>query len=298
MQRGNNIIKVLIVIVILIIIALIIALLFMVNSKKNVTTNNEIVENSTSNKTIAQIQDEINEQISKMEIPQNQFEFIDVTDQAMILRYLQDYKEKVQNDYRIAYNLLDPEYREKRFGSIDNYQKYVQKNLEQIKQAKISKYQVKEKEGYTQYVCIDQFNNYYIIRETAVMQYTILLDDYTVDTPEYIEKYNSLTQPQRVALNIQRFVRAVNDENYTYAYSFLSEGYKNNYFKDQKTFEIYAKSIFLGKSNINFGNVSNEGSVYTCEVTLTNPSDANQVIKKTFIIRLGDGTSFEMSFNK
>lgn len=221
---------------------------------------------------------------------------VKVTD--LLKEYMEQYKKLAIGYPQKAYELLDQEYKEKRFGSISNYVKYIEKNVNQIKQARLTKYQQKEEDQYRQYTCIDQFGNYYIIRETAIMQYTLLLDDYTVDIPEYVQKYNSATLPQRVALNIQRFVRAVNDENYTYAYSFLSEGFKNNYFKEQDTFEAYAKNILLGKSNIEFGNVTNEGNIYTCEVTLTNPNNQEQTISKTFIVRLGDGTAFEMSFNQ
>lgn len=298
MNKENNILKWIILLVIVIIILIIVLMLFLNKTKQkgeNETQGNNNI--NTSNKTIEEIQAEIDEAMANAVLPSNLFEPINVTDEVMTLRYLADYKEKIEKDTRKAYSLLDEEYRNKRFGSLDNYMKYVEKHLEEIKKATIQKYQVKEKEGYTQYVAIDQFGNYYIFRETAIMQYTVILDDYTLDTEEYITKYNASSEQEKTALCIQRFVKATLDENYTFAYGMLSKGFKNNYFKTQEDFEIYAKSFFKGRETIEYKEFNNEGNIYTCKVKLTNPQDVEQTTSKTFIVRLGEGTTCEMSFN-
>ena len=57
--------------------------------------------------------------------------------------------------------------------------------------------------NYTEYTCMDQFENYYIFRENKVMDYSIILDNYTIPTEEFIEKYNSVNEQKKVVLNIQ-----------------------------------------------------------------------------------------------
>ena len=44
-----------------------------------------------------------------------------------------------------AYKQLDEEYRNLRFGNIENFKKYIKKNEERIYNMKLSKFQVKRK---------------------------------------------------------------------------------------------------------------------------------------------------------
>lgn len=227
----------------------------------------------------------------------NTFNYKNITDEYMASTYFDNYKNNALTNVEKAYNSLDKDYANKRFGSLENYKQYITTNLEQIKQMQISKYQHTKQSDYEQYVCIDSNGKYYIFRQTAIMQYTLILDTYTIDLPEYTEKYNKSTQQQKVALNIDKFVKAVNDENYTIAYSFLADGFKENYFKQQSQFEQYAKQNFLGKSEVTYSTFEAQGNVYTYNVTLKNPNDEASSIQKSFNVRLKEGTDFEMSFN-
>lgn len=277
--------------IVLVIIIIVIVSLIGININKN-TNNNNIVTETTD------IQSEINAKYLNTVNEANQFEFMDVSDQTMSIKYLLDYKEKALYNIELAYDLLDKEYREKRFGNINSYNEYIEKNKEKLQSATLQKYQFKRYNNYNQYVLIDQYNNYYIIRETAIMQYSIILDTYTIDLPEYVEKYNKSNEQQKTAYCINRFVQSVNDENYTFAYSLLASGFKNNYFKNQASFEDYIKQNSLQKQNVTFEQFSNEGNVYyTYKVLLTNGDKDTKPVEKTFIVKLGEGTNFELSFN-
>ena len=89
-------------------------------------------------------------------------------------------------------------------------------------------------------------------------------------------------------------MKNVNDENYTLAYSMLSEGFKNNYFKTQSEFESYAKQYLVG-NNITFEKIENEADIYIYKVSLTKNGQTKQ--NKNFNVKLDSRTNFELSFN-
>lgn len=226
----------------------------------------------------------------------NGFGFVNVNDEYIAKQYLNAYKRISLAKSEMAYNYLDKEYREARFGNLENYQKYVQTNKIKILQATISKYQVTKNKEYTQYTCITEKGDYYIIRETGLMQYTVILDTYTIELPEYKEKYNKANEQQKTAYCIDRFIQAINDDNYKFAYEVLADGFKNNYFKTQESFEKYAKQYLLGKEKILYKDFKNEGNVYCTYSVILKNNDTNS-LQKTFILKLGEGTDFELSFN-
>lgn len=242
------------------------------------------------------------------------------TDQDVMEQYFLDYiKLSIENPIK-AYELLDTDYKNKKFGDINNFQQYIQNNtsLKEIYNAKvrnmedfdnyqeymasrknvgIKKYNKEDLDNYTQYIIIDTYGNYYIFRVTAPMQYTVILDTYTIDLPEFIEKYNSGGEQQKVALNIDKFIQAINNKDYKYAYNCLADSYKNNYFRTQEEFENYAKQNFYNSSDIEYKEFETKGDVYTYSVILTN-KETDEQTNKTFIMQLGEGTEFVMSFNK
>ena len=52
-------------------------------------------------------------------------------------------------------------------------------------------YQKSVYNDYTQYVVLDENGRYYIFKESSVMNYSVLLDMYTVELQEFTDKYNS-----------------------------------------------------------------------------------------------------------
>ena len=102
-----------------------------------------------------------------------------VSDEDMAKIYLNDYIQKMYYDVETAYNLLDEEYRNKKFGSIDNYKNYIN-SLPNLNY-KLSTYYKYEKKGYIIFGVTDQNSNVYIFKTKGVMQYSVFLDDSTVE---------------------------------------------------------------------------------------------------------------------
>jgi len=231
-------------------------------------------------------------------VDNNAFEYYRITDETLIRNYLGNYKSNVLYNIQDAYELLDEEYRNKRFGSLDSYKMHVTEELSKIKGSLVAKYKINQYNDYVQYVCIDRDENYYIINETAVMEYSLILDTYTLDLPEFLEKYNSTNPQGMVALNIQKFIDSINNKDYKYAYSKLAEGFKNSNFSTLQSFERYIKSNIYEKNKIEYLDFKEEGSVYTYKIIFSDANSENTPTKtKTIIMQLQEGTGFVLSFD-
>lgn len=228
----------------------------------------------------------------------NLFVYREISDSEMCNYYLEDYIYNVTTNIEKAYNLLDEEYRVNRFGSLNTFRIYINESLDRIKNIQLQEYAIIKYPNYKQYVCIDTEGNNYLFRETAIMEYTLLLDTYTVILPEFVEKYNSSTTAQKVALNINNFIQAVNDKNYNYTYKVLNETFKTNNFTTQSDLESYLQSNFFEKNKIEFNEylVQNGTHIYKVQISDASLKNSNK-INMTVIMELGNGTDFTMSFS-
>lgn len=198
----------------------------------------------------------------------------------------------------IAYNLLDTEYREKRFEDLESYKKYVSDNENQLLNFTINEYNISEKDEYTQYTIIDTFENYYIFKVNDIMDYTLILDIYTVDLEEIASKYDGFSVQEKVSINIQKIIAALNDKNYKYIYSKLDDNFKNNNYKTLQEFEDYMSGRFFGKLEVSFKDFVNEGETYIYNITLNGTTASNNnEINMQIIMQLKDNRDFVMSFS-
>ncbi len=226
----------------------------------------------------------------------NQYVSVAMNVPNLINRYMANYI-KLSKDYpELAYNYLDKEYREKRYGSLEEFKQEVEKQSSE--EIIMKSYKVEQEEGYRRIVCLDEKGKYYIINETSTMEYTLIMDTYTITIPEFLEKYNKANAGEKVVLNIDRFMKALNDKNYKFAYSVLADSFKERNFKTLADFENYAKANFYENNKFSYEKFGNEADMYyTYEVKVSNQGAENIEKTKTFIVLLNDGTDFELSFN-
>lgn len=196
------------------------------------------------------------------------------------------------------YELLDKGYKQAKFGSLEKFKQYITTNKTEIIGINPQQYQVTDGEDNTkQYVIIDQNEHYYIVREKGVLDYSILLDTYTIDLPEFTEKYNNSTDEQKVLLNIQKFFEAINGQDYQYAYNKLDETYRNNNFKTLAEFQAYAQKNFFAQNKLAAGKAEKQGNLYLYDITISDVSGKDKSTKtKKFVMQLKEGTDFVMSF--
>lgn len=228
----------------------------------------------------------------------NQYITASTTYEDISKDYINLYKRLALGYPEKMYDLLNEKYRKARFENVEGFKKYVEENREKIIGISLEKYQVNNKGTYTQYVCIDQNGNYYIFQETAPMQYTVILDTYTIDLPEFVEQYENSTDEQKVLWNIQKFFDAINQADYKYAYDKLDETFRVNNFKTQKEFENYVKTNFFAQNELTARNPQKQNDIYLYEITIQDKTGQNQnSITKTFVMQLKEGTDFVMSFS-
>ena len=159
-------------------------------------------------------------------------------------------------------------------------------------------YQKSVYNDYTQYVVLDENGRYYIFKESSVMNYSVLLDIYTVELQEFTDKYNSAKGEEKVQYNLQLWFSAINDGDYSYAYSKLDQTYKNNNFPTQTDFENYMKTNFYAQNKLGYTSYEKNGDLYIYKMVITNGENSSQTIEKQFVVKLLDGTNFVMSFEK
>ncbi len=184
-------------------------------------------------------------------------------------------------------------------GEYETFSKYVDNNLQDIAKLTFTEYLVNNYDGYKEYVCKDKYGNLYIFHETAVMDFTIMLDTYTLENEKFLTTYNSSSDQYKVAMNIDKWVQMLNCRDYRTAFYVLDETFRtNNFGNDVDQFEEYMRKYFPEHYKLEFGEFSEETGTYMQEIVLKDITEQDEKeISKTIYMELGEGTDFVMSFN-
>lgn len=238
---------------------------------------------------------------SEQEIKENEYNSFKLTilnDQELSKEKFNNLKMLILRKSEALYNMFDEEYRSKKFGDYQGYVQYVEDNYERLSTMYMTKYKVKEYDNYKQYTCLDQENNYFIFNTVDSNNTKIVLDTYTVDLPEFVEKYDKAKDSTKVGYNIERFISAIDDKDYKYAYNCLDEVYRRNNMPTLESFENYIKRNLYDKNKVEHGSIEKQGNNYIYEITIKDQNNTKSVGKKmTIIMQLEQGTDFVMSFN-
>lgn len=229
----------------------------------------------------------------------NEFFQAYITAEDIPSEYISIYKGLALGAPEKLYELLDEEYRNEKFGSIEEFKNYIEENKAQIITAQLQKYQVQVEGSKVRYICMDKKGNYYIINQNeALNDYTMILDAYTIDLPEFTEKYNNAKENEKVLLNIQKILDAIKMKDYKYVYSKLDDSFKSNYFKTEQDFEVYVKENWNESNTVAYGSYQKSGEVFVYDIEITEgSSETAEKINKKIVMKLLEGTDFVMSFN-
>ena len=227
----------------------------------------------------------------------NETYIMQITDYQICLELFNDYKNTIENNPEKAYELLDQEYKIKRFGTLENYLKYINSIKDKLSNAILKEYSIQNGEANNQYICVDQIGNYYIFEQNEMMNYTLKLDSYTIEIPEITEAYNNANTMKKVGYNIQRCIEAINNKDYSYIYGKLDNEFKNNNYKTLSDFEKTIKNKMYDSNLATTISSRNEGITYIYELKITSTKDENKNTNMTIIMQLKEGTDFVMSFS-
>lgn len=266
----------------------------------NVNNTFEIVNSSKEefeNAKISKIDSKYEKDITIAKNNYNSFKEPNISEMQIVEYYFDDYRYKALYKQEEAFNLIDSDYKQKKFSNdINEYKAYIQNNISEIENANITKYSINQTEGNVEYIGIDNYNNYYKIKEKDINNYTIVLDDYTEETEELVEKYNQLSDKDKATSILDKIFKLINDKDYKTLYGYLNDDFKKNYFNTQETFEKYVKENFFDNNILGNVSMSNEGNIFIFSVTYKESlSSAADEKNTTLNINLKNGTDFEFS---
>ena len=228
----------------------------------------------------------------------NNYHYTIIPEDRKVVYILGDYLDQILYEAESAYESLDEYYKKEKFTDLNDFKKYVETKKEEYKRASVYEYSIEEYEDYTQYVIIDQFDNKYLFKENGVLNYTAMLDLYTIDTPQFEEKYDSCNAQEKVILNIDKIKQAFNEKDYSYVYRKLAQSFKNNKYKTEEDFENYIKTALYDNIEIEYKDFLNEGETYIYNLVIKNAQNKqDKGIDMQIIMQLKDNRDFVMSFN-
>ncbi|MBQ2835441.1 MAG: hypothetical protein IJE68_01205 [Clostridia bacterium] len=221
----------------------------------------------------------------------NTYEYKLIDDETYAKDLLKTYSQSIKyNNIDYSYDRLHENYKINRFAEKSYYEEYLKENKKDITMATLEYYKYQKYKDYKQYICIDTNKNYYIFNETSIMNYTLILDEYTVDLPEFIEQYTIASKEDKVAMNVEKVISAINDRDYKYIYSKLDNVFKQNKFPTENDLKTYIQNNLLEMNGVENRDFSQEGDIFIYKI---------EVNGKNFniIMQLGEGTEFTMSFS-
>ncbi len=230
----------------------------------------------------------------KIEISQgtyNVYEYEHIDNVKLMEIYMQDFIFRTYANPENGYNLLNEEYRNKRFGSVEEFVKYVIEKQEQLRNINIVQYNVDLSDSdYKIYKGTDEYGNYYNITETSFMEYEIILDNYTM------EDYSDASDEEIIEKSAQKFILMINSADYKNAYNLLEPTFKQTNFPTEQDFINYVKSNWFKRNIIASKEVTEEG---ICNVTIkeTLSTKSNKMEKQFKVTLLDEDMNFYIEFN-
>lgn len=220
-------------------------------------------------------------------------------DEEIATEYFEAYRFLTLANPKYTYEKMSEQYRNKRFGTIENYIQYIKDNYAEFKNIIPQRYLLSSNGQYIQYVVQDQNQNYYIFEVKDALNYNVSLDNYTIDTEKFITTYESAQNEQKVQMNIDKFFQMINRQDFRTSYSVLDESFKMKNIKTQADFEKIVKSRLFKYNSLSFTNYKDLGSnTYAYNIRLSDlTKQKDGEINMTIIMRLKEGTDFVMSFS-
>lgn len=228
----------------------------------------------------------------------NSFEQGFYTTEMVCNKYLSDFIIKLKYDRELAFEFVDDEYKEQKFNNdLSAFNEYINNNQDRLYNVTIQRYLKDIKENSIEYTILDTYGNYYIIDCAGGLDYKIMLDNYTIETEEFISAYEQASEQEKVTTNISKVVQSINTKDYEQIYNKLDATFRQNNFSDLDTFETYMQENFFSFNNMEVQSIEKISDNYVCEVTLSSGYGvASEQTTKTFIMQLKEGTDFVMSF--
>lgn len=226
----------------------------------------------------------------------NGFEYIRLNNDEIFTKYAQYYLNLLKNNPSKAYEMIDEEYKQKRFRNIYvNFTNYltmmINNNKIDTEINEITKYSNDNKT----YLVKTKKDNRYIIKQNYPMDFTVQLDEYTIETDSFKKAYSSATDVKKLSTNADKIMKMINNYDYQNLYNLLDDNYKAN--NDINSFIRYIQERFYNSNYYEITEIitGEESNTLEIKVYKDNSSNSEYNLNKIVMV-LGEGTDFKFSF--
>lgn len=225
------------------------------------------------------------------------FTLKNATDEDIITRYLEYYQNMVLYDTKDAYDLLNEDYKNKRFGSYNSFEEYVNDYNQTIENLTLEKYGMSYGETTTKYIAQDTKENYYTFECKSVLDFDIQLDNYTIEIDDYKAKYNALTDQQKAAICLSNVIQMINTKDYENLYKKVDETFKSKNFPTIDEFKDYINNRYYYYNIVSNTQARMDSNIYVLSFDISSGNNTSAETKKAnLLIQLGNDTEFKISF--
>lgn len=130
-----------------------------------------------SKKTLVPTNNYINYTMNQKTYGVNEYNLVNITDRQLAAIYLNDYRNYLKNNIEQAYELLNEEYRSKKFNNIEEFKTYI--NTININNMSVEKYNISDDKKIIDVYISD--NDRFIFKIKNILEYEVYLDDTTVE---------------------------------------------------------------------------------------------------------------------
>lgn len=130
-----------------------------------------------SKKTLVPTNNYINYTMNPKTYDVNEYNLVNITDRQLAAIYLNDYRNYLKNNIEQAYELLNEEYRSKKFNNIQEFKDYI--NSININTMSVEKYNISDDKKIIDVYISD--NDRFIFKIKSILEYEVYLDDTTVE---------------------------------------------------------------------------------------------------------------------
>lgn len=229
----------------------------------------------------------------------NTFENNGVKESDIFEEYFESYKNSMIYNTNDAYNKLDEAYAKQRFGNKEKFKENIEVRKNILSSEHVSKYTIVSREGYKDYKCISNYGNIVTFRKkNGILDYVVILDNYTIMPQEDLEYYNTLDKFDKSKYNLTKFINMINTKDYNAIYNVLDKTFRTNNFKTEENLKQYINNNLYDLNSLeieDYDDETYEYYIFNCKIT--NMKNINESKNMTIIINQKEGTDFTMSFS-
>lgn len=130
-----------------------------------------------SKKTLVPTNNYINYTMNPKTYDVNEYNLVNINDRQLAAIYLNDYRNYLKNNIDQAYELLNEEYRSKKFNNIQEFKDYI--NSININTMSVEKYNISDDKKIIDVYISD--NDRFIFKIKSILEYEVYLDDTTAE---------------------------------------------------------------------------------------------------------------------